>query len=42
MPDEMREYTLRHNVKRQLNRGCYFPMQAMLPEDIPFHQFTIN
>ena len=25
----------------QKNRGCFFPVQAMLPRDFPFHQFII-
>jgi len=26
----------------QYSRGCYFPMQAMLPDGFPFHQLIIN
>jgi len=26
----------------QLNRGCCFLVQAMLPEGFPFHQFNIR
>ena len=26
----------------QLNRGCYFPMQAMLPGGFPFSHFNFN
>jgi len=30
-----------HTTDEQLqyNRGCYFPIQGMLPGDFPFHQF---
>jgi len=45
--EETTKFSNGRNVKHideqlQKNCGCYFSLQAMLPEGFPFHQFNLH